>query len=400
MSYLDNYLGGFEKPILDAFSGKIDPRSGMLQVAGQAVSPIGDALAVAGDYMVPDELGIGEAINKQMTNLMQTKGGQAFLSYMGEHPELADNAIAASQVGEVFGLKLAPLLKAGGMGVLNETVSPRTPMTNQAGMLGYHGSPHKFDKFDHSKMGSGEGAQAYGWGTYIAENPDVARGYQASISSGNFWEIDGVPYHDISSKINSTPHNTAAQALTLFKGDKNQIESAAQWLDKRGMGEDAKASGILRNANSVKKSSPSLYEVDLPDEKIAQMLDWDKPLSEQPDIMKVLPESLQKRIRIMQSSYGDKVTGRELYDVALPDEIGKGGFAATPEQSSYLKEAGITGIKYLDGNSRSDGVGTRNFVVFDEKDMTIVSRNGEKVSPTLDFPDLVPDNLVPKDLFN
>lgn len=30
----------------------------------------------------------------------------------------------------------------------------------------YHGSGAKFDRFDHSFMGTGEGAQAYGWGTY------------------------------------------------------------------------------------------------------------------------------------------------------------------------------------------------------------------------------------------
>ncbi|MCP5056784.1 MAG: hypothetical protein GY937_08690, partial [bacterium] len=46
---------------------------------------------------------------------------------------------------------------------------------------GYHGSPHKFDRFDHSKMGTGEGAQAYGWGTYIAENPDVGNEYKSVL---------------------------------------------------------------------------------------------------------------------------------------------------------------------------------------------------------------------------
>ena len=42
----------------------------------------------------------------------------------------------------------------------------------------YHGSPHMFDKFDMSKIGTGEGNQAYGYGLYMAENPGVARGYK------------------------------------------------------------------------------------------------------------------------------------------------------------------------------------------------------------------------------
>ena len=38
----------------------------------------------------------------------------------------------------------------------------------------YHGSPHDFDEFDMSKIGTGEGAQAYGHGLYFAENENVA----------------------------------------------------------------------------------------------------------------------------------------------------------------------------------------------------------------------------------
>ena len=41
----------------------------------------------------------------------------------------------------------------------------------------YHGSGADFEKFDHSFMGTGEGAQAYGWGTYVTEVENIARGY-------------------------------------------------------------------------------------------------------------------------------------------------------------------------------------------------------------------------------
>ena len=40
-----------------------------------------------------------------------------------------------------------------------------------------HASPHSFRKFDTAFMGKGEGAQAYGWGLYFAENPKVNRSY-------------------------------------------------------------------------------------------------------------------------------------------------------------------------------------------------------------------------------
>jgi hypothetical protein len=46
----------------------------------------------------------------------------------------------------------------------------------------FHGSPHKFDRFDSSKIGTGEGAQAYGHGLYLADSPAVAGGYKDRLS--------------------------------------------------------------------------------------------------------------------------------------------------------------------------------------------------------------------------
>ena len=43
------------------------------------------------------------------------------------------------------------------------------------GIVAYHGSPHSFDRFDTSKIGTGEGAQAYGHGLYFAEGEGIAR---------------------------------------------------------------------------------------------------------------------------------------------------------------------------------------------------------------------------------
>src|SRR3990167_1126141 len=45
----------------------------------------------------------------------------------------------------------------------------------------FHGSPHEFSAFDASKIGTGEGAQAYGHGLYFAENIGVAKGYHDAL---------------------------------------------------------------------------------------------------------------------------------------------------------------------------------------------------------------------------
>ena len=49
----------------------------------------------------------------------------------------------------------------------------------------YHGSQASFDKFDHSFMGSGEGAQAYGWGTYMSEVEGIAKAYAKQNAKKN-----------------------------------------------------------------------------------------------------------------------------------------------------------------------------------------------------------------------
>lgn len=46
----------------------------------------------------------------------------------------------------------------------------------------WHGSPHDFDEFDLGKIGTGEGAQAHGWGLYFAKKKSVSKNYQKVLS--------------------------------------------------------------------------------------------------------------------------------------------------------------------------------------------------------------------------
>ena len=128
------------------------------------------------------------------------------------------------------------------------------------------------------------------------------------------------------------------------------------------------------NATGVSvRDSGNLYKVDLPDEKIATMLDWDKPMSEQSDFVKQaigLDKNPNASIKDMKAWEFLVATGQKLGEP----------FTGSPLVSEYLRKKGIAGIKYLDEGSRSAGQGTRNFVVFpgEEKSMTILERNAEK----------------------
>jgi len=145
---------------------------------------------------------------------------------------------------------------------------------NPMGITVYHGSPHKFAKFDSSKIGTGEGAQAYGHGLYLAESPDVAKSYSGKLSSELTY--NGRP---MARESGRSSKDAAAWSLYLSGGDKDAAKASGlasdKWIDKL---DPAK----LQPGGQV-------YKVDLPDEAVARMLDWDKPLSQQaPEVQRAL----------------------------------------------------------------------------------------------------------------
>jgi hypothetical protein len=72
----------------------------------------------------------------------------------------------------------------------------------------------------------------------------------------------------------------------------------------------------------------------------------------------------------------DKRSGHEIYR-AIADELGSDKAA-----SDYLTNGNVLGIRYLDGMSRDGGKGTYNYVMFDDKGIKLLERNG---SPIEDF---------------
>jgi hypothetical protein len=231
----------------------------------------------------------------------------------------------------------------------------------------YHGSPHKFDKFDASKIGTGEGAQAYGHGLYFAESPAVAREYQTKLSS-----TDGAK--NLASKYGGVDGGIAEAT--------RRIENYKQLIANGGGGDLRRANSMLAiseknlaDLTAMKAGLPentgAFYKVDLPDEQIAKMLDWDKPLSQQaPEVQAALSKT----------PLPPETTGAEAYEWL--QQIGGG----TKEKSQafasrHLLEQGIPGIRYLDADSRAAGQGTSNFVVFpgEEDALTILERNQQPI---------------------
>jgi hypothetical protein len=256
--------------------------------------------------------------------------------------------------------------------MVRNALAPTSPGMAQRGAIVYHGSPHTFDKFDMSKIGTGEGAQAYGHGLYFADNPGVAQDYQRSLSDAAV-KVGGKQ----ATPAKGSPADIALAWLegSDFKTAREQIDIARSIaLDKNKPSFD-KALRVLdfwEKKGATPATGGSLYKVDLPDEHIAKMLDWDKPLSQQsPEIR----ASLQKLGELMPDSNlrkGGSAMG------LLESRLGGRDKAA-----AALKEAGIPGIKYLDQGSRGTGAGTSNYVVFDDALPKILERNGKSLAEQL-----------------
>jgi hypothetical protein len=281
----------------------------------------------------------------------------------------------------------------------------------------YHGTPHTLPptarnplgEFDASKIGTGEGAQAYGHGIYTAESPGVAESYRKALSD-NVFSVNGADLLGPSSKYGttgqnparaaqSTPEKMASYALdsAVKSGSADPAAAAIAHILRYGKGNpDATAAlEVVRQwrVQGAKAEAGNLYKIDLPDKMIAKMLDWDKPMSEQPsNVQKFFAPYVEKMRKIEGGSSGSEwgdlaaprtydPTGNELLRLISQNNnmnaqtVLGGGLG--PEVSAKLRQAGIPGIKYLDATSRDAGKGTRNFVTFpgEEKKMTILKRN-------------------------
>ena len=274
--------------------------------------------------------------------------------------------------------------KAVGKAVENAQAPVQRGLRQQElGAIVYHGTPHKFDKFDSSKIGNGEGAQAYGHGLYFAENQKVAKEYQKLSPT-----VDPAPIRTfLGEELNpGSPQYHAARLadeMSLSRA-RNMVAGWIENADPRMVKEVEGWKQTLDVLNRAEKKSDfkkmrntgNLYSVDLPDEAIAKMLDWDKPLSQQPENVRAAIDQVKANLT---GPFSSNMTGDQLlrHIQSTLKSVGRGDEKA----ETVLKSYGVPGVRYLDGASRGTGTGTSNFVVFpgEENMLKIIERNGQPV---------------------
>jgi hypothetical protein len=221
-----------------------------------------------------------------------------------------------------------------------------------ASIRAYHGSPYRFDRFDISKIGTGEGATAYGRGLYFAEKEPIASYYMGNPEaryarfSGHMAPREEFAF-DIATKPNARDWDVI-EALVRKYGDTISFDEA-----------NALAKKAMENRGH-------LYEVRLrttPEE----LVNWDAPLVRQPERAVPFLEDVLRAPRTGSA----RVLEREM------KPIGEAIDLRTPEIAAQLREAGVPGIRYLDAGSRTGRQNTRNYVMFGDDLIDITRRYAE-----------------------
>lgn len=261
----------------------------------------------------------------------------------------------------------------------------------------WHGSPHIFDKFSLDAIGTGEGAQAYGWGLYFAGKKEIAEHYRKALSTSYVPE-----YVKDGEALNSAAD--IAEAYYQPGALNNGYSGRDKVLDFKRDGEYRWSVQVVRVNNDGSEKSGErprwhstmpdlkdlsarligdgyterrgrLYEVEIPEDDT--FLLWDKPLSEQPKkVIDAIDEFLGGDITYETLKYfldlGDNATGKDFYTRLKQSFFNLAQPRDAEAASKYLHSLGINGIKYLDGSSRSAGDGSYNYVVFDDNAADIV----------------------------
>ena len=269
----------------------------------------------------------------------------------------------------------------------------------------YHGSGADFTEFDHSHMGEGEGAQVYGWGTYVTEVKGIGRTYAVENTHPRYIYNGFSDEEDIERRLSEAARTEDVdldQHIGYYVGRAEKLladynyeheyatpdEVLSAVIDEaEEKGEDEGVIITLRLLNSedlyfdVDNGTRHLYTVEIPDDNGGNYIDYNGRIAEIPpqktdaicaELEKLgwKRKDLPSMVRLTDGNdnvvLNPNATGADLYE-----EI-KTALKSAKQASLLLSRAGFAGIKYPADNMRGGRAdGAKNYVVFDEKDARI-----------------------------
>lgn len=262
----------------------------------------------------------------------------------------------------------------------------------------YHGSPlpEHFDRFDASKIGTGEGAQAYSYGHYSAQLPEVASEYRRALSYRklrddfltNLWE--DADADEVMANLQVFDPRQQRFLRELHANDWLGFDYPSQAISQAA-GRKSGFAGyeVTDSAREAGEQLGTGYELEIAVPESA-LLDWDASMIDQPPhVLEALqklgmpsvdsvgsPKPGDPRWRFagneLDAVYGFdtpwKIKGEHIYHAVKrhPAVVTGAEYGARARVTSEaLRDVGVPGVRYLDGGSRHAGPsGTRNYVMF------------------------------------
>ena len=320
-----------------------------------------------------------------------------------------------------------------GMAPFDRTVDNFLSMPESLDQTAYHGTPHKFKDFSLEHIGTGEGAQAHGWGLYFAQDRKVSEDYRNRLrtgrSRGQLFEVD-IPENDVlldeQKSFGEQPDAVKHALLAVYKsfpkerlaivreeakalvgrdkvlvdkGDKLNLERQQLFNRKRAL----KTVNAERPAGTNPfdpKSSAKLFDLGrdylrqmYSPEQIARLENDAEYLTAEKAALKEKLDDIGRKIeenerRIEEKRKKDrdaidrarlntllaKMDGASLYS-------GISAMADSPRAASELLNAhGVRGITYDGGQ---DG---RSFVVFDDKAIDVLKTFYQEQADAVSYP--------------
>ena len=289
------------------------------------------------------------------------------------------------------------------------------------------GEPSDLGMFDVSKIGTGEGAQAYGQGLYFAESEDVARGYREKLSRDNLAQRakDNQSYDTLVGLGLDESPDLGDFSIILSEADGDMARAIQDSMTPRypddplpafaqSMADAMKSGRLPASIELPTLNKGSMYEVNInvePDE----LIDWYKPLDEQSDkVSKVLSDAFRSTVKdpdgvavmgfdgeivdrasnyspeewkLAEKTYrklGNKISTN--LDLEMK-KIGSGmGMHEALQQrlggadkvAEYLQSKGVKGVRYADAFTRhkSPDKQSMNYVIFDDRLIRIAKKYG------------------------
>ena len=145
----------------------------------------------------------------------------------------------------------------------------------------WHGSKHpNVQKFEEKFMGTGQGADAYGWGFYNAQHHDVSVTYQGEDLK---YEQDMLDAYDTANDLDDYFQKEMYENATLHMNPELSLKKMLEAYPKEKHAEIKRIHGTW--SERYKDANFSDVKTYIPDSKIATMLNDDVAVWEQPQIV-------------------------------------------------------------------------------------------------------------------